>query len=94
MEIGSGPAAIVPAAIVPMNVKPPAVALMVYIDTLPADPGVSLAVATYANLPVGAIATEIGFDPAAKGEPLMGVRTPVTPFIVYAETLSEPAFVT
>jgi hypothetical protein len=39
-------------------------------------------------------ATETGLDPAAKGDPLMAVSTPVTGSIVYPDTLLEAAFAT
>src|SRR5450759_3261477 len=37
------------------------------------------------------VVTPVGPDPAVKGEPLMGVSAPVTPLIVYPETLPGPA---
>src|SRR5713101_3632992 len=41
-----------------------------------------------------AIATDKGNDPAAKGEPLTGVKAPVVLSMVYAETLPFTAQVT
>ena len=42
----------------------------------------------------GVVVTERGPTVAAKGEPEMGVSTPVAALIVYPETLAELAFAT
>jgi hypothetical protein len=40
------------------------------------------------------VVTEVGTDPAGKGEPAIGVSAPVLPSMLYAETLLENRFAT
>src|SRR5450759_1025302 len=54
-------------------------------DTLPEPEFVA-----YTNRPVGSTTTELGFVPAANGEPGTGVKAPVAPSIWYPEILPEP----
>src|SRR5712691_1938345 len=50
---------------------------------------------TYTNLPVGSTVTDVGFVPAAKGEPGTEVRAPVMGSIAKPMTvLTTPEFVT
>jgi len=42
----------------------------------------------------GVVVTERGPTLAAKGDPAVGVSTPVAALIVYPETLAEPIFAT
>jgi hypothetical protein len=73
-------------------VKAPVEELMVYAETYPVVP-FPLKSATYAKLPEGFTATEIGDGslpegaPVLNGEPAMDDSTPVVALTVYPETL-------
>ena len=41
-------------------------------------------------MPKGSTATEVGNEPAAKGEPVIGLKAPVVLLMLYAETLPIP----
>jgi hypothetical protein len=54
-----------------------------------ADTFAETAFATYAKCPDGSTVTAEGAEPAAKGDPLTGVKTPVFASILYADTLFD-----
>ena len=70
-----------------MRVKAPVIASMLYIVT-----SFEPELVTYANLPEGWIAIELGDDPAAIVP--MDVNAPVVVLMLYIEMLFEPEFVT
>ena len=65
--------------IVPISVKVPVVALMLYIEML-SEPQF----ATYANLPEGSMATDMGTSPASIVP--MEANSPVEALIMYIDT--------
>jgi hypothetical protein len=72
-----------------ISVKAPVSILMEYAEMVSASQ-----LATYANLPAGPTATEVGHNPAENGEPVTAVNAPVVASMLKAEMLSDTQFVT